>query len=160
MLIYQLSEKASKPVDTGSQFCQSAAILKRNPLRWLALLALTLVVSGCATLGQVTAEKQLAERAQQRWQALIEGNFDRAYEFETPGYRAVYSKKVFQNRFGGSVRWHSAEVREVSIDGDRAQVRMLIGYQTLTPQGETIDGERPIWERWQLVDGEWWYSER
>jgi len=160
VLSHRLGEKRLKHVDTENQFCQHAAMMVKAPLQWLSMLMLALVVSGCASLKQPTAESRLAERAEQRWQALIAGDFDQAYEYETPGYRAVYSKKAFQNRFGQNIRWQNVQVRDVTIADDMAEVLVLIGFQALSPGGHPIDGERPIWERWQLVDGKWWYSGR
>lgn len=158
VLSHRLGEKAPKHVDTENQFCQHAAMVVKAPLRWLSMLMLALVVSGCASLKLPTAENRLAERAEQRWHALIAGDFDQAYEYETPGYRAVYSKKAFQNRFGRHVRWVNASTHSVKIHGDIAEVRVMIGYRSLTTDGQPIDGVQPIQERWQLVDGKWWYS--
>ncbi len=160
MLSHRLGEKGPKHVDTENQFCQHAAMVVKAPLQWLSMLMLALVVSGCASLKQPTAESRLAERAEQRWQALVAGDFDQAYEYETPGYRAVYSKRAFQGSFGRNVRWLNAKVRDVSVTDNIAEVRVLISYQSLTPQGQLIGGERPVLERWQFVDGEWWYSNR
>jgi predicted lipid-binding transport protein (Tim44 family) len=119
-----------------------------------------LVLSGCATLNQQRAESAIAERAQARWDALIEGDFKKAYQYETPGYRAVFSERAFESRFGKNVRWQEAKVRAVTLDGDTAEVRVLVEYQSVTSTGQVVDGVRPLWERWQLVDGEWWFSNR
>lgn len=161
MLKRLLVEKTAVRVDSLSEFCQSATAFLQARLRLLAMLLCAALLAGCAGLGQSgSAEDRLSERAHARWQALIKADFDQAYEFETPGYRAVFSKQAFQNRFGRHVRWQDAEVRAVTLDGDTAEVRVLISYQALTPEGQLIDGSQPIWERWQLVDGEWWYTNR
>lgn len=160
MLSHRLGEKGPKHVDTENQFCQHAAMMVKAPLQWLSMLMLALVVSGCASMKLSTAENRLAERAEQRWQALIAGDFDQAYEYETPGYRSVYSMKAFQNRFGRHIRWQDVTIQSVSVSDDVAEVQVMIAFKTLTPEGRVIEGLQPVRERWQLVGGEWWFSSR
>lgn len=160
MLSHRLGEKAPKHVDTENQFCQHATMMVKAPLQWLSMLMLALVVSGCASLKLSTAENRLAERAEQRWHALIAGDFDQAYEYETPGYRSVYSMKAFQNRFGRHIRWQDVTIQSVSVSDDMAEVQVMIAFKTLTPEGRVIEGFQPVRERWQLVRGEWWFSSR
>lgn len=153
-------KKEALKVDMHGGFCKSVATRLKAIRHALLLLMFGLVLAGCSSWNTLAHEDRLAQRAQARWDALVEGDFERAYEYETPGYRQVYSLQTFKNRFGHNVRWQNAKVRAVTPDGDVAEVRVLLSYKSLNLEGRLIEGERPVWERWLLVDGEWWYSER
>src|SRR4051812_14548430 len=71
-------------------------------LRLLAVLG-AMVAVGCSSLGGISkdspveAKKERAgQRAQARWDALIRGDVNAAYEFLSPGTRAVTSQAVYK----------------------------------------------------------------
>ena len=74
-----------------------------------AMLAAAVVaaasMAGCASLSTKTPEQEVAELAQQRWDLLVNGDFDKAYQFTQPGYRALASVDDYKKRFGGAGRW-------------------------------------------------------
>lgn len=107
-----------------------------------------------------SAEAVLTARAEARWAALIAADFVRAYAFETPVYREANTARMFMSRFGGAVGWTGARVMEVTPDasGEAASVRVMISYQAMDAVGGTIQGERPVDERWIRIGGEWWHT--
>ncbi|MBC9070387.1 hypothetical protein IAI53_00220 [Thauera sp. CAU 1555] len=122
-------------------------------------LAACVVVAACATTSvQQTDEERIAARAQQRWDALVDGAAERAYEFETPAYRETHSLKLFRSRLGSAVSFIGAEVKEVVVDGDVADVRIFMAYHTLGADGSLIRVDRPVRESWVRAGGEWWHS--
>lgn len=130
-------------------------------LRSVALLMVVLMLGGCA--GSVGSKadpgKALAARAQARWAALIDGDFGKAYGYETPAYRAATPLRLFSSRFGSALRWDKAEVIEVLPDaeGETAVVRMMIFYTTMDPAGGVIENQRPVDEAWVNTGGDWWH---
>ena len=140
-------------------------MLSNGRFEWLQLvaaLALSLMLAGCTGLaGSKTDSKQvLAARAEARWAALIDGDFGKAYGYESPAYRAVTPLRLFSSRFGSALRWDKAEVIEVLPDaeGETAVVRVMISYTTMDPAGGVIEGQRPVDERWVRTGGEWWHT--
>ncbi|MEZ5593030.1 MAG: hypothetical protein R3F53_20920 [Gammaproteobacteria bacterium] len=115
-------------------------------------------------------ELSLKERVESRWQALIRRDFDGAYEFNTPSYRALYSKEQFGRNFGNAINWDAAKVQEVSFKEDEkdkesdadsdsisvAKVAVLLEY-SLMIAGLPQKASTTVHEDWLLRDGVWWY---
>jgi hypothetical protein len=99
------------------------------------------------------AEEIVAERAQARWDALLQGDVATVYGFTSPAYRSGISQNRFRARFGGAVRWTKAEVHEVTCEEDRCRVVVLVSYRAAR---ERMENTRPIEETWIHSEGEWW----
>jgi len=103
-------------------------------------------------------EEQVADRALERRQALMDRDFDRAYQLLTPGYRANYSSAAYAERFGGAVKWTDAEVKGIQCpEPDVCNASVLISYIVNIPKFPERKGQRPIEEKWIRTDGSWWY---
>lgn len=120
-------------------------------------LCAAMALSACASLGGNDPEIQVRQRATERWQALVAGEFNRAYGFNAPSYRAVISADEFRNRNGGSVKREGSEVVAVKcpeitrcIATIRIDFRPLFGGRF----GDKINTH--IDETWLLEDGQWW----
>jgi hypothetical protein len=122
------------------------------------LLALA---GGCAGIGGLagTPESAVKARATQRWQMLIAGKFDDAYQLLAPGYRAVKSPNAYREDLSTAVRWISAEIVSVKCDDAEkcdAKVKLearpvLIGGSSRANIVTHFD------EKWIRVDGQWWH---
>lgn len=139
-------------------------MLSNGRVMWLGpvvALILSLMLAGCADFGASNADPgaALVERADARWQALIAGDFAKAYGYETPAYREAHTQRMFMSRFGGAVAWTAAKTMEVKLDesGEAATVRVMISYQTMDAWGGVMEGHRPVDERWVRTGGEWWH---
>lgn len=107
----------------------------------------------------VPSEARLRERVEARWAALAAGDYDKAYGYETPGYRATVSSRQYRSRFGGAVSWRGAKVSDLTFaeTGDRAEVKVRLTYEAPLPTGETYTNTRPLRERWISAEGDWWH---
>ncbi|MGE3297439.1 MAG: hypothetical protein AB7I68_08785 [Porticoccaceae bacterium] len=129
----------------------------------LALLSM-LIAAGCAAPASRVAEADLptvlAERAEARWAGLIEGDFAKAYSFETPAYREITPLRLYASRFGAQLRWNAVEVIEVVPDeaGATALVRLMVFYTAMDAVGGVIEGQRPVEEHWIRTGGDWWHT--
>ena len=139
--------------------------------RWLlavTLLSLALL-SGCSrgptedTLS-LEDEAALIERVSQRWYAMESKDFDAVYEYMTPNYRSIFSKRMFLNNFGYDVNWELTEVEVVNYDA-RVAVASVVVRVMSEPTKPTSEASRAIGalpaivrEKWILIDGEWWNS--
>lgn len=104
-------------------------------------------------------EAQLRERALARWQALIQGDFDAAYQFETPAYRAIYTPAQFRAQFGNQTRWVMAEIKEIRYDDAMvAKVRVEVAYRyaELAKNNELVDMTYEVNEIWLRKGDQWW----
>lgn len=103
-------------------------------------------------------EKQLAARAEGRWQALIAGDYEKAYTYETPVLRSVLSLQQYQARFGSVVDWKSARVVSIKYDRDHvAAVTMAVEYEALVSLAGVVRSVREMPEKWLYSDAQWWY---
>ncbi len=119
-------------------------------------------LGGCGVIAQVDSKSEavLKDRVEQRWQALSQGRFDLAYQYQTPGFREIYSEQAYKGKFGSRVKWNSGRVKSIQIEGDRAEVVVFITYVSFDAYGSPIQGERPVSERWVYLDDFWWFSNK
>lgn len=124
---------------------------------WAAAVA-SLTLTACATLGNLSPQEQVSQRANQRWQALISADFTRAYNFNTPGYRAVISPEAHRATVGSAVAWVGAEAIKVDCpETNKCTATMRIDFKPLMSgrYGDKINTH--IDETWLFEDGQWWY---
>lgn len=100
---------------------------------------------------------RIAERAQARWDALIAGDFARAYAFQTPEYRSVFSAQQFAGNFGTAVAWRLARVKSVQYDQSNV-ARVVVEVEYEAPVGlVNAKGVRQMSENWLYSEGSQWY---
>ena len=119
------------------------------------------VIAGCAGFGGASGgpEKVVQARANQRWQLLIAGKFDNAYEMLAPGYRAVKSPDAYKNDASPMVKWLSAEALSVTCDSSEAcNAKIKLEAKPVLARGATPGNIVTHFdEKWILVDGQWWH---
>ena len=107
-------------------------------------------------------EAQLKERVLARWQALIKGDFDVAYQFETPAYRAIYTLSQFRYQFGNQIFWRMANVMDIHYDNTIvARVHVEVAYRYAEPEKrlEALSDTQGISEIWLKKEGQWWHNQ-
>lgn len=103
-------------------------------------------------------ERQLAARVQARWDAVIAGDYEKAYAFETPAYRSVFSMQQYRGRFGDAVTWKGARVLSSKYDKSHmASVSVAVEYEAVVSLAGNIRSVRVMSEKWLYSDGAWWY---
>lgn len=124
--------------------------------------ALVLLVAGCASQPSdpiLQSEQIIKQRAQERWDASRKGDFEKAFSFTTPSYRAVTDIKVFRNATSGSQNLVSADVLSVKCETEAscaAKVRFQF-HSPITLQNLKQDIiENHFDETWVKEDGNWW----
>jgi hypothetical protein len=122
---------------------------------------LVLACAGCASFGNpgMPPEKAVAERAQARWDALIESNWAVAYGYMTPAYRAVVPLKRFGSQFSGPARWEEAKVTGAKCEDKRCVVSVAVGLRLLIPAHADRVTTTHIDEVWLLEEGQWYKFE-
>jgi hypothetical protein len=133
---------------------------------WRALRSSVLAVlvaalaAGCASIGVGgTAEDIVRERAQARWDALVERDWKTAYPFLTPAYRAIVPLKRYGNQFSGPLQWESAKVQDVKCEEARCTVRVEIAFRMMVPGHTDRLSSTFMDEVWVLEEGQWYKYE-
>lgn len=118
---------------------------------------LLLFAVGCAVVpvSHLTPEQAVKARAQARWDALVAGQLDKAFEFITPSGRSTLPFDVFRGRLSGA-SWLKASVTSATCEPDVCDVTVTLVVNVLPNLPQQI----PISEQWLLVDGKWWFVYR
>ncbi len=133
----------------------------RNTLGRLAMAVLSgIVLSGCAGLPASGPEDTVSARAQARWDAVVAGDWEKAYGYATPTYRATVDLYRFRVNNDALIKFRNASVFGVACeDSAVCKVKMKV---TFTPPQDrpSPDLTTVIEERWVIEGGEWWrYTE-
>lgn len=135
--------------------------LSRRTSLWAAL-CLSLAVSACASLEPGKPEDQVRQRATERWQALVKGEFIRAYSYNTPAFKGVVTADGFRNRFGSAVTWLGAEVVSVKCEeaANRCVASIKLQFKPALSVRKTEPMVNHIDETWLLDQGQWWFFQK
>jgi hypothetical protein len=113
-------------------------------------------VAGAAAAVGATLEA----RAEQRWQLLIDGKPELAYDYLSPGYKQTRGRdeyaEITRNK---PVKWVGVDFQDQDCDGEVCKVRLMITYTLDMPvqmvgKVESVDF---VTENWLWIDGAWYY---
>ncbi|MBL8523726.1 MAG: hypothetical protein JNN20_08560 [Betaproteobacteria bacterium] len=111
-------------------------------------------IVGCASTVSappaVTPEDAVATRAQERWDALLARDMEKAYGFISPAGRISMSLEVYRGRVNPQY-WRKIKVKEVSCKPDVCEVVMDLDYSF-----EGIALKTLVNETWIFDSGKWW----
>jgi hypothetical protein len=138
-------------------------------MKLLLVLASVLSVVGCATgVGQkepiessvperkvFSKEELVVKRAQERWDALLSRNFEKAFGYISPAMRMTLPFEVFQGRLASS-SWLSAKVERAQCMEDYCDVHFKLQYYLFPNVPHTSQFE----ERWIFDGAQWWFAYR
>lgn len=130
-------------------------------LCWLArglTLSACLSLAACASaVTTPTPQDQVRQRATERWQALVAGEFSRAYSYNMPSYRAVVSPDAYRNRFGNAVVWVGSEIVDVNCpEVTKCLARLRLEYKSLMNRKFAAKLSTYVDETWLFEEGQWW----
>ncbi len=121
----------------------------------LVFAAAISVLGGCAALDARPPEEVLKARSQQRWDALVKSDFKAAYQYLSPGSRAVLTPEAYTSSLRAGF-WKGAEVEKVLCEGsDACDVHVKIEYEF---RGTRI--KTPLKETWIKDGSNWWYVQK
>lgn len=134
-------------------------------------LTLTLLgvatLAGCASTSQSQAspdkspEAVVRERAKARWDALIAGDTEKAYQFLQPSYRAVRNLNFYRGTIaGGAVQWKNAEVVGVECKTEVCSATIRIEYVPVAIKAAGGVLMNHFDEQWVSDQGAWWLYQR
>jgi hypothetical protein len=121
------------------------------------------LVSSCATAptGGIeqaakgsSVEKLVMSRAQQRWDALMQGELNQAYTFISPAGRAKLQAQDYRTRVNTG-HFRKAVVQEAACQADSCEVKVSLDYVV-----GTLPLNQILLEIWILDEGKWWFVYR
>ena len=124
-------------------------------------LAAVALLAGCASMERGTPEEIVQARATARWQALMAGDFKKAYEYLAPSYRAVSSFERYKESFQSGSAWAKVDVARVQCESaEKCTAAIKIEGKALgvmSYRGNIITGAD---ETWLLESGKWWLHQK
>lgn len=133
-------------------------------MRLYILLIFVVFAHGCASFkgsGLESDASVLHERAEERWEALLNKDWEKAYSFELPEYRKTHDLSKYKRRYGSSIQWKHVTIKSVDIQEDQktADVSGELTYQFVAPGagGGMVETMTSIKERWLKKESEWWF---
>ncbi|HRJ53779.1 MAG TPA: hypothetical protein PLE99_13515 [Candidatus Thiothrix moscowensis] len=117
---------------------------------------LSVLLAGC---GGMTAEKDVAEAAQKRWEYLIAGNLEQAYHYYTDAFKQATPYEHFRNNVRGTGLWNRATVETVKCDDSASRctvtldVTVSMKMRGLSKPVESSDRVAEVWVK------EGWFSD-
>ncbi len=113
------------------------------------------------TTPPASVEQTVSERAQQRVDLLVASQFDQAYNYLLPSYRALNTAESYRNTFGGGAKWIKPKVSKVKCETEeRCAVTVELGVLVVAPGFGTKPVASTMFETWLKEDGQWWYYQR
>jgi hypothetical protein len=119
--------------------------------RWVAVVGLV-ALSGCGALDPRPDSEIVRERVQERWNALIAGNLDKAYGYITPTSRSVISLENYKNSLKTGT-WKAVAVENVDCASPTVCQVELGVTQVVRGYSATIRTR----ETWMKDGYTWWY---
>ncbi|MDR0274977.1 MAG: hypothetical protein LBI48_06500 [Burkholderiaceae bacterium] len=123
----------------------------------LFLACTALWLAGCAVFAPQTPEEAVTQRSQERWAAMIAGDFDHAWTYTQPGYRAVVRQRDYVKRFGSAGQPKAVQVNKAECEAERCALRVTLTSKILLPGFRGQEVTVGIDEIWVREDGQWWY---
>jgi hypothetical protein len=101
-------------------------------------------------------------RAQQRWDLLIAGKPDQAWNFFSPGYREIKDQATYASDVAvRPVKWTKAVVKGSQCpDGPEVcnvEVEVHFSMESSLPGVGKLESYSPILERWIEIEGTWYF---
>jgi len=113
-------------------------------------MILAFALSGCTSQ---TPEEQVTTRAQARLDALMAGDFEKAFSYLAPALREASSVGRYGSRYAGVVNWKEARVESVVCEPERCDVKSSVRYEIIRPRFENT---RSFEEVWIEIGGVWY----
>ena len=94
----------------------------------------------------------VAERVNARWNALINGDLERAYTFMSAGSQAATPLDVYKVKIKPGM-WRAVKIDSMDCDEEICRVKMTLTYDHRMMKGI----QTPFQETWILEKGNAWY---
>ncbi|MEO0436647.1 MAG: hypothetical protein AAF098_07045, partial [Pseudomonadota bacterium] len=96
--------------------------------KWVPVLLTLSFLAACSSNPAKNSQQraELTQRATERWEALIDKDWNRAYTYTSPAYRAVFSEALYRQKFSYQVEWELTSVEFLNYDRDAAVASVAV----------------------------------
>ena len=118
-----------------------------------------MLLAGSLLAGCSPAESVLTEYAANRWNALIQGKSEQAYEYYTDAFKATTPLETFKRKTHGTGLWSKAQVQKVQCEtsGKRCKVDVEVTVaMKMRGLSKPLESSDIVQETW-IKDG--WFSD-
>ena len=126
---------------------------------WMIGLCASLLAA-CATTGNKSSPEQLVqERAQARWDALLDDRIEEAWGYFAPGYRTGLSVAAYHRRLAARrILYTGAEVTGSTCSETSCKVQITVDFAAMgaLPGVPRMDSTSPVEEDWVFTAGDWY----
>ncbi len=123
--------------------------------RYLVVVVLAVLTAACATLRPDSPNEEkvkvVTQRAEARWNAVIDKNFDAAYEYLSPSSRAALPLASFR-AMASRIAYRGIKITAVSCEEQICRANMILTYDAAGQRVNT-----PFNEDWIIEKGQAWY---
>jgi hypothetical protein len=128
----------------------------------VVLVVASMAVGGCASTGLTGLDKDspaavkqatVGKRAEERWQAVIRGDYAGAYAYFTPASREVIPAAGFAARMA-VIPYRAAKVDKVECEQEVCTVSLTLTYDF--PPMRMTNIATPLQESWLIERGQAW----
>jgi hypothetical protein len=134
-----------------------AGSLTRAGFRRLAFGVAVAVLAGCAAMAPPTPELTVRQRAAENWKHRQAGDFDKAYMFMPPSYRAVTPVATYRRVFSSAAQVLGAEVEQVVCETeDKCVATIKLDARMPGPRASPAPLVTYYEEVWVRENGQWW----
>lgn len=125
--------------------------------RLAAVLSAALLAACAAMPGMTSPEDAVKARSEERWALLLKGDLGGAYEYLSPGSKALMPVERYKRSVALGI-WTGAKVQKVTCQADICKVTVLVAYK-VQAKGvrKAVSSERALTETWRQESGQWWY---
>ena len=125
-------------------------MLKKNIYVIAAAVAIS---TACATHVSMSDEQVVQAKAQERLEALLAQDFEKAYGYASPAYRQSISLNRHKTKVLGAAMWTKGEVLSVICEPEYCDVITKIHYRS--PHA-AVELPTELKNRWIKIDKKWW----
>lgn len=136
-----------------------------NPIpigkRHASAVLLALILAACASGGGgpgATPEEQVKQRSAERWQFLIDGKPEQAWEYLSEGVQSTQGREAYAQEMKlRPVHWLTVQPLEAECVKARCDLRTKLEYEITIPGTGSGPTRAPayVYERWIEQDGRW-----
>jgi hypothetical protein len=108
----------------------------------------------------VTKQETVEQRAQQKWEAAVQGDWARVYDFMSPGMRKLRDKQSFVARMQkAALAYTKAEVQGAECEEESCDVtiRVYSLYRGVIQAAQGMEFDALVHEKWIWKEGAWWF---
>lgn len=107
--------------------------------------------------------EELKAQAKARWETITNHKFGETYNYETPTYKAVFTKDLYINQFSYGVDWNLTKIEDIQYDPATNVATVVVSVKTKPRNSKGLDisvktASVEIREKWLHIKGRWWHS--